>query len=173
MPPVPEQLDLLSWRPPQPVCNPIAPPLQPVCKPAAPVPCIPAEWPAIWTVLHQHQGSDQAITAPRIAQSAGLWIDTSPANAGTRVRKIIELTQDFWPWPICGDQDGYYLALNAAELSHYATNLRSRAIGIHRRAASLRRAARRAGFVYLGRGRYADPALMPSLPGLEPFCAVA
>ena len=125
----------------------------PPCSPAFP---LPPEFAAIWNVLEQHVGAEDAITAPAIAAAACLWPDMTPVNAGTKVRKILELTQDAWPFPICGDANGYYLAANAEELSHYCANLRSRAFCCHRRFASVRNAGRRAGFEYLGHGRWAD-----------------
>jgi len=150
--PVPEQLDLLSWRPPpQPACKPIAPDPQPACN----LP-LPADLLAIFRVLDSHQGAASAITAPEIAAAAALYTDSSPANRGTRIRKLLEQYQDAWPWPICGDANGYYRAATAAELSHYCANLRSRAMCDLRRFATVRRHGRRAGFTYLGKGRWAD-----------------
>lgn len=151
MPPVPEQLDLLSWRPPQAPRTPAAAPVQPACS----IP-LPDDLLAIFRILETHQGAEAAITAPMIAWDAGLFMDASPANRGTRVRKLLEQYQDAWPWPICGDANGYYRAATAAELSHYCANLRSRVLCNLRRFATVRRHGRRAGFVYLGKGRWSD-----------------
>ena len=117
---------------------------------------LPPEFVAIWDVLERHRGQATAITAPAIAATAGLWPDATPANRGTRVRKVLELSQDQWPWPVCGDADGYYLAATAEELCHCCASLQSRALCIHRRFASVRNVARRCGFTYLGHGRWAD-----------------
>lgn len=116
---------------------------------------VPPEFVPIWSVLELHRGQATAITAPAIADAAGLWPDMAPANRGTRVRKVLELAQDVWPLPICGDADGYYVAVTPDELTHYCANLRSRALCCHRRFASVRNAGRRAGFRYLGHGRWA------------------
>jgi hypothetical protein len=150
---------LFAWQPP---CKPAAPAVPIVCSEPAgsrpPAPDLPAEFALIWAVLEHHRGAEHAITAPNIADSAGLWPDMAPANRGTRVRKILEITQDCWPWPICGDTSGYYLAATAEELNHYMANLRSRAICTLRRYGTVRKLAKRAGFYHLGRGRFADPA---------------
>jgi len=154
---VPE--DLFTWAEQHPCQAPAAPVQQPRISPSVPsvssVPALPSEFSAIWAVLELHRGADFAITAPEIALTAGLWPEMSPANCGTKVRKILEITQDYWPWPVCGDRDGFYLAATAEEMAHYSANLRSRAMGILRRFASHRRAGRRAGFEYLGHGRWA------------------
>ena len=110
----------------------------------------------IWAVLAHHRGQAAAITAPAIAEAAGLWPDVTPVNRGTRVRKVLELAQDVWPWPVCGDGDGYYLAVTADEMTHYCAQVRSRALCNLRRFASFRKAGKRVGFPYLGHGRWAD-----------------
>jgi hypothetical protein len=148
---------LVSWAAanPQRCREPGASPLQ--CPPPpTPSQPLPAEWRAIWSVLALHRGPAAAITAPAIAATANLWPHLSATNRGTKVRHLLELTQDHWPWPICGDPDGYYLAASAHDLSHYCANLRSRALCILRRFASVRRAARRAGYVYHGHSRWSD-----------------
>lgn len=141
--------DLFTWAEQQ-----RALPVQPACTPPADPLQTPPEWPQIWAILEGHRGQAAAITAPQIAAAAGLWPHLSETNRGTKVRKILELAQDSWPAPICGDADGYYVAADPAELDHYCANLRSRALCIHRRFASFRRAGRRAGFQYHGHGRW-------------------
>jgi hypothetical protein len=88
--------------------------------------------------------------------AAGLWPDLSPANRGTRVRKLLETFQDYWPFPICGDSDGYYVASTHDDLNHYCANLRSRALAILRRYRSTRLAGLRAGFTHHGHGRWSS-----------------
>jgi hypothetical protein len=155
--------DLFAWAE-QRSCRPPAPPVQPICMASAPqAPTdLPDGYREIVAVLRHHRGAESAITAPQIAQTAGLWPDLSPVNRGTKVRKVLELTQDFWPFPICGDSDGYYVAATADELTHYCANLRSRALCILRRFASSRRAGRRAGFTYHGRGRWSGDSHAPA-----------
>lgn len=149
--------DLFQWVEQHP-CTASAAPPQPVCiAPADPLqtpPDLPAEFAAIWKILEQHRGAASAITAPQIAAAAGLWPDMSPANAGTKVRKILEQTQDWWPWPVCGDSEGFYLAVTAEEMAHYSANLRGRFGSIIKRFVSHRRAGVRVGFTYLGKGRW-------------------
>ncbi len=108
----------------------------------------------VFAVIAKHLGADSAITAPEIAESAGLWPEMKPANRGTKVRKLLEQSQASWPFPICGDSEGYYVAITADELSHYCANLRSRALCCLTRFASIRNAGRRAGFEYAGKGRW-------------------
>lgn len=158
---------LLSWRPQEP-CKPVAETAQPACLAVAaadssdpsdqtdPSDHLPADFAPIWDVLEHHRGQENAITAPRIADSASLYQDLAPANRGTKVRKILELSQDAWPWPVCGDSDGYYLAETPDELAHAYAALSSRAMCIFRRRRSLRRAAQRAGFTHLGHGRWQE-----------------
>lgn len=117
---------------------------------------VPREFTAIWSVLERHRGQEAAITAPAIADAAGLWGDVAPANRGTRVRKVLELAQEIWPWPLCGDGDGFYLAATAEEISHAFAALTSRARKIFIRRRSLDRAARRVGFQTAGKGRYIE-----------------
>ncbi len=157
---------LLSWRPQEPG-KPVAEIAQPACTVIAaadpsdlsdqtdPTAHLPPDFAPIWTVLEQHRGQQNAITAPRIADSAGLYQDLAPANRGTKVRKVLELSQDWWPWPICGDSEGYYLADTAEELAHAYATLSSRAVAIFRRRRSFRRAAQRVGFTHLGHGHFA------------------
>ena len=111
---------------------------------------------AIFTILRSHLGAASAITAPAIAKAAGLWLELSLPNRGTKVRRLLEQYQDYWPMPICGDSDGYYVPETPEELSHYCANLRSRAVCILRRFSSFRKAGRRAGFTYHGRGRWTE-----------------
>lgn len=156
--------DLFTWAErSQPACGTIADAVQAACAglPA----CLPDDFRLVIQVLASHVGADLAITAPEIAAAAGLWPDMAPANRGTKVRKLLELHQDDWPWPICGDSRGYYFASTADDLTHYCASLRSRAICDLRRFATTRRHARRAGFIYLGHGRWSDipQARTPSL----------
>jgi len=151
------QGDLFAAAPesaPQPVCNPPAAPPQPTIA-------LPNEFAKIWQVLKTHRGASAAITAPAIAAAAGLWTDIPKDQAGTQVRKILELTQDAWPWPIVGDSRGYYLAATADELSHYDANLTSRLAGLFRRRRSHRRTASRCGFEHLGHGNFAQTRTRP------------
>jgi hypothetical protein len=142
---------LFSWGQQQQTGRPVAPAVQPPCSAvAADLP----QWGRIVQVLAGHRGREQAITAPAIAVAAGLWPGLSDANRGTRVREVIAQCQDHWPWPICGDAEGYYLAATAAELTAYCANLRSRAVQILRRFGSVRRSGRRAGYCYHGHGRF-------------------
>ena len=115
---------------------------------------MPAEAERIFAVIARHLGAESAITAPDIAEVAGLWTEMKPANRGTKIRKILEQHQEAWPFPICGDSEGYYVAITAEELSHYCANLRSRALCCLTRFASFRKAGKRAGFNYLGKGRW-------------------
>jgi len=125
---------------------------------------VPPEFYRIWAVLESHFGQAAAITAPAIAEAAGLWPDVSPVNRGTRVRKVLELAQDVWPWPVCGDNDGFYLAASADDLNHYIANLNSRLLCLVKRLSSVGSAARRVGFVDLGHGRFADRQEAPISP---------
>jgi hypothetical protein len=145
-------LDLFAWAA-QHTCTSQEPTLQPPCTPPAQAD-LPPEARPIFAVLAAHRGAACAITAPRIAAAAGLWPDLGDANRGTKVRKILELTQDAWPFPVCGDSDGYYVAATPEELTHYCANLRSRALCILRRFASVRTSGRRAGHTYHGHGRW-------------------
>jgi len=142
----------------------------PGIAPAVPLPSqekTPPEFLAIIAVLESRRGPEAAITAPAIAAAAGLWTTLSPVNAGTKVRKVLEMCQDLWPFPICGDADGYYRAEKAADLTHYCANLRSRALCNFRRFATVRRTGRRDGFVYLGRGRWTDPEQPKGWPAID------
>ena len=150
---------LFSWKP-QPSGTASAEPLHPVCNTQAePPPADEApssEFMAIIAVLENRLGKESAITAAAIAAAAGLWPNLAPNNAGTKVRGVLEMFQDRWPFPICGDSDGYYRAAKAEELTHYCANLRSRALCNFRRFATVRRTGRQNGFVYLGHGRWSD-----------------
>lgn len=139
-----------------------APPPQPACTPPAAALPPPPEFAAIWSILERHHGAAAAITAPAIAAAAGLWPHLSTADRGTRVREVLSQHQDVWPWPVCGDSTGYYLAATPDELTHACATLRSRGVACLRRFASLRRAARRVGFDYLGHGRWAPESPHPT-----------
>jgi len=129
----------------------------PCTPPAAPMPALPPEGRRLFAVLESHKGAAAAITAPALAEAAGLWPDMTPANRGTRVREMLSLHQDDWPWPIVGDVDGYYRPATAAEITHCCANYRSRALLILRRLRTVRRKAMAAGFVHCGHDRFADP----------------
>jgi hypothetical protein len=143
--------DLFAWAA-QEAGKSRAEPLQAACP--IPPDGFSQEATTIFAVLADRRGAASAITAPDIARAAGLWPHLAPANRGNKVRKLLEQTQDFWPFPICGDTTGYYVAATPDELTHYSANLRSRAICCLRRFASARRAGIRAGFVYHGKGRW-------------------
>lgn len=146
--------DLFAWAEKQ-GCNPVASDLQPDV--GEPPDGFTSDARAVFAVLTSRRGSAAAITAPDIADAAGLWPDLSDINRGTKVRKILEQTQDYWPFPICGDSSGYYVAATPDEMSHYSANLRSRALCCLRRHASHRRAGIRAGFQYHGKGIWSSP----------------
>jgi hypothetical protein len=155
---------LFAWAPQAP-CMASAPAAQQACTDASAGGVdVPAEFAPIWAVLARHRGQAAAITAPAIAAAAGLWPDVATVNRGTRVRKVLELAQDVWPEPLCGDSDGYYLAATAEEIAHAYANLTSRGKCIFRRRRSLRRAARAAGWQDLGHGRWADREEVPIAP---------
>lgn len=143
--------------PAHPPCNGHAAPRSPPAPPDGYSP----EILAIFAVLERRRGAAAAITAPAIAGAAGLWPDLSPANRGTRVRKLLEQYQDFWPFPICGEADGYYLAQAPEELTHAYATLTSRGRCIFRRRRSLRLAALRAGFSESAKGRFCGKGVVP------------
>jgi len=152
--------DLFNWAETHP-CQEAAAPVQAACTASAeplPDPDMPVEFWKVWDVLERHYGAEHAITAPEIAAAAGLWLESRPANAGTRVRKLLEVGQEFWPWPVCGDADGFYLAARPEELSHAYANYTSRAKCIFKRIRSMRICALKTGrFVYHGKGRWSGP----------------
>lgn len=112
----------------------------------------------IWEVLRGHVGEASGITAPRIAREAGLWVEMSDSDRGDKVRAQIRVFLDELPWPVLAGSGGYYLAGTAEEIEHYDAAQLSRIRHQGARLAKSRRQARAAGFVYQGKGRWAEPA---------------
>ena len=157
--PQPYNDPLFAWCPPadqaQTVRTPTAEAVRQACRDLAQD--LPSEFLAIVRVLESHVGESRAIAAPDIAQLAGLYDQLGRANRGTKVRHVLSVNLELLPWPLCGDSEGFYFAATAAELTHYAANLRSRWVEMFRRAVTTRRMAVRTGrFVHLGRGRFVD-----------------
>lgn len=108
-------------------------------------------------------GEGAAKTAWAVAQEIGLAGSLSRLNAERRVRHLVEVWFHEFPWPVCALATGYFRPVTAAEIAHYDAALSSRIVCLFRRRATYRRQCRAAGWEYLGRGRWADPA--PAAPG--------
>lgn len=139
-------------------------------KPAAPAPqnpcTLPADPPpeaaAIRSVLAAHTTRSSPITAPAIAAQAGLWPDLRDVDRGTRVRDVIRDWYEHLLIPghiLVASGAGYWHTTDPDDLSHQDASLLSRIRGDAHRLRRIRVAARLAGFVHHGRGRWSRPSL--------------
>ena len=112
----------------------------------------------IWKILRGHVGESQAVTALDIARGAGLWPEACDEDRNRKVRAQIAAFLDELPWPVLAGSDGYWLAKSAAEIEHYDAAQLSRIRHQGARLAKSRRQAKAAGFVYQGKGKWAEPA---------------
>jgi hypothetical protein len=134
-----------------------APILQTPCRlPADP----PPEALSIAQVLALHIGRDHAITAPRIADAAGLWPDLRDDARGTRVREVITAWLEYIPLPgyvLVATDDGYFNTADPGDLTRQHESLRGRLRGLASRMYRLRLHAQSVGFVYHGHGQWTRP----------------
>lgn len=130
----------------------IAPPRKHPCAMAAGE--LPADFLLIVQVLDGRVGQERSVTALGIAERAGLWPTRTPGSRARSVRELLERHFSDLPWPICGDETGFYRPATAEELCHYHANLRGRGVKIFSRLATLKRIAPLAGFEYLGNGQW-------------------
>ncbi len=117
----------------------------------------PPEAVAIAGVLVTHRDRGHAITAPRIAQEAGLWADLRDVDRGTRVRELI--TTWFEAIQIDGhvllaSDSGYFHSSDPAEVTRYCRTLRGRAMLTMVRYRRVRIQAQSVGMVHRGHGQW-------------------
>lgn len=147
-------LDLFAWTE-QTGRSVAAPTPQNPCKaPADP----PPEALQIRDTLIPHVGRDHAITAPQIAQDAGLWPDLRDADRGTKVRELIATWYETMLQPglvLVSTSSGFFHTSDPDDLTHYDRSLLSRIRKIALRDRRVRMAARTAGFVHHGKGNWA------------------
>lgn len=118
-------------------------------------------------VLSTHLSRARAITAPAIAEAAGLWPDLSPADRGTRAREIITTWYESLQLAgrvLVSDSCGFWHSDDPAEISRYHRSLLSRIREIGSRARRVRLAAQTTGrFAYHGGGHWAREEATHSL----------
>lgn len=107
--------------------------------------------------MASHVGRGHTITAPSIADAAGLWPTLRPADRGTRVREIITTWYEAILIPghvLVSDSSGYYHSSDPDDVAHYHCSLLSRIREIALRTRRVRLAAQTAGLRYHGRGHW-------------------
>jgi hypothetical protein len=132
------------------------PPQNPCTLPADP----PPEAMRIRSVLATRIGRHQAITAPQIAQAAGLWPELRDADRGTKVREMVTAWLEYVTQPgmvPVADSSGYWLTDDPEDITHYCQTLRSRGRETFLRERRIRMLARMAGLTYHGHGHWARP----------------
>lgn len=149
-------LDLFAWSQ-QKTAKPVvvAPPRNPFLPSAEP----PQEAGWIRAVLQQRRCPQDAITAPRIAEAAGLWPDQSQAARGVKVRELIATWYESMLVPGCvlvSSERGYWHTDDPEALAHYDRSLQSRIREIALRLRRVRLAARTAGYTHHGKGRWTE-----------------
>lgn len=100
------------------------------------------------------------MTAPSIAAAAGLWQDRSNQDRGTKVRDLITTWYEAMLRPgrvLVSGPSGYWHTADPDEISHYDRSLTSRIREIAIRNRRLRCAAKTAGLIHHGRGRWSCP----------------
>lgn len=137
------------------------------CTVAAPVPQNPCTLPAdpppealrLRDALASHLSRDRAITAPALADAAGLWPDLRPADRGTRARELMTTWYEALQLSgrvLVSDSCGFWHSDDPAEISRYHRSLLSRIREIATRARRVRLAAQTTGrFAYHGGGHWA------------------
>lgn len=115
----------------------------------------------IWRALLPCWGEENARTAADLAEACGLWPELSRKSRGRRLREVIEVHLDEFPWPVAATPSrdgGYYLASTPEEIGRYEAQLQRRAGKMWRRIAATRRQALAVGFERQHDGTWAAPA---------------
>lgn len=127
---------------PEEMLSPAASPVQTDCS--SPARQLPDDAIRIVQVLSGRVGRANAITAPDLADAAGLFQDSPRQARGTQLRHLLTLHLDDLPWPVVADASGYYRPADYAEARHYVANLLARTAGILDRLAAFARLCNRA-----------------------------
>lgn len=116
-------------------------PVHEPCRPAADA--LPLDLRRVVDILASRSGRDAAITAPDLADAAGLFPDAPPESRGTQLRHLITCHLDDLPFAVVAGDRGFFRPATAAEARRYLANLLARSVGnIDRLAAVVRSFAR-------------------------------
>jgi hypothetical protein len=153
---------LFAWHEPAPRTSPAAAvqdacsaPAEIVQEPAVEEP-VPAEFGRLVAAIEPCIGEAQAKTAWDVARETGLGEGMSRLNRERRVRHLVEVHFDRFPWPVCALSTGYFRPVSADEIAHYDAAITSRIMCMFRRRSTFRRACRNDGWPYLGRGHFGE-----------------
>jgi len=150
-------LDLFDYAT-QAGCSVSAPPMQNPCTPPADP---PPELAAIAAVLTRCVRRPCAMTAPAIAEAAGLWPQLQRAERGTRARQIIRTWYEHLARPgyvLVASSIGFFYTDDPEDMSAFDATTRSRACETFGTLRRTRLQARTSGAMqYRGRGRWERP----------------